>query len=115
MEAYTQIAVTVEGAAAKTCYTDAYDAVVDRVQDRLEAIAEERCALRYTQVQTEARDKLTQGEADIADAKTKLADARQELTDGEEKLADAKDTLASHETVSYTHLDVYKRQQWNRD
>lgn len=97
MEAYTQIAVTVEGAAAKTCYTDAYDAVVDRVQDRLEAIAEERCALRYTQVQTEARDKLTQGEADIADAKTKLADARQELTDGEEKLADAKDTLASHE------------------
>ena len=97
MEAYTQIAVTVEGAAAETCYTDAYDAVVDRVQERLETIAEERCALRYAQVQTEARDKIAQGNADIAEAKAKLSDARQELTDGEEKLADAKDTLASHE------------------
>ncbi|MBR9937905.1 ABC transporter permease [Oscillospiraceae bacterium Marseille-Q3528] len=97
MEAYTQIAVTVEGAAAETCYTDAYDAVVDRVQERLEAIAEERCALRYAQVQTEARDKIAQGNADIAEAKAKLSDARQELTDGEEKLSDARDTLASHE------------------
>ena len=97
MEAYTQIAVTVEGAAAETCYTDAYDAVVDRVQERLEAIAEERCALRYAQVQTEARDKIAQGNADIAEAKAKLSDARQELTDGEEKLSDARDTLVSHE------------------
>ena len=97
MEAYTQIAVTVAGAAEETCYTDAYDAVVDRVQERLEAIAGERCEIRYAEVKKEAGEKIAQGKADIADAKTKLTDAEQELADGEQKLSDAKETLVSHE------------------
>ena len=97
LEAYTEIALTVEGALEETCYTDAYDDCVQAVEDRLEEISDERCQIRYDEVQQEAQEKIDEGKADIEDAKQQLADAQQKIDDGETKISDAKDEIAGHE------------------
>ena len=76
-EVYTQIYVQAHGAQDLISYTDAYDSLIERVQERVEGIEAERCQVRYDEIVEEANDK--------------LADARQELEDGKkeanEKLA----------------------------
>ena len=55
---YTEICVTVEGAFELTCYTEEYDAWVDRAVERIEELEEERCTIRYAQVQEEGQEGL---------------------------------------------------------
>ena len=98
LESYTEIDLTVEGAEELLCYSDAYDDLVDSVEERIEAIEEERCAARYDEVKAEAAEAIADGRQEIADAKAELADARQELEDGETELADARQELADGET-----------------
>lgn len=94
LDYYTSVCLTVEGASELTSYTDAYDDWVDEVVERVEAIADARCELRYAEVQQEGRDAIAEAEQELADAEQELADAEQELTDGRQELADAKTELA---------------------
>ena len=86
MEVYTVAYLTCDGADGLNCYGDEYEDYIDGVKDRIEAIAGERCEIRYQQVQAE-------GEEKIADAKQEIADGEQELANGEAELADAKREL----------------------
>ncbi len=97
LESYTEIDLTVDGALELECYTDEYDDLVEQVQDRIEAIEEERCQIRYEEVRTEAEEAIADGQQEIDDAKAELADARQELEDGETELADARTEIADGE------------------
>ena len=94
MDYYTQICVRVAGAAELNCYGDEYENLVDTVADRIEAIADERCEIRYAEVQEEGQQEIADAEAEIADAEAELADAAQELEDGRAELEDAKQELA---------------------
>ena len=94
MEYYTQICVTAEGARELRSYTEDYDSFVDRLVERIEALEEEQCKLRYAQIQQEGAEKIAEGEEEIAEGEEKLADARAELADGEKKLSDAEEELA---------------------
>lgn len=91
---YTQICVTVEGAFELTCYTEEYDAWVDRAVERIEELEEERCAFRYAQVQKEGLEQIEDAEAEVAEGEQKLADAGEELADARMKLKDAEEKLA---------------------
>ena len=91
---YTEICVTVEGALELTCYTDPYDDRVDEIVENIEAIADERCAIRYAQVQKEGQEKIADAEEEVADGEQKLADAKEELADARVKLEDARVELA---------------------
>ena len=93
-EVYTQIYVQVHEAKNLISYTDAYENLIEKIQARVEDIAEERCQIRYDEVVGEANDKLADAKKELADGKKeadeKLADAKKELDDGEKKLKDGK-------------------------
>ena len=67
---YSAVYITVDGAAAKQAYSDDYEAVVDKVKAKLEAISSEREAARYNEIMDDAN-------TEIDDARDKLADAKQ--------------------------------------
>ena len=119
LDYYTDLYVTVAGAAAMQTYTDAYEEYIEAFTDSLEELAEERAALRLEEIRGEAQEEIDDGwaeyyeaeadaDAELTDAAQTLADARQELDDGwaeyedgltqiaeaEEELADAKEELA---------------------
>ncbi len=94
MDAYTSIYMSVAGTDAYECYGEEYKDAVREVMDRVEAIQDERAAIRYASVQDEANEKLAdangqikEAEDELADAKSQLADAEKEWKDGERKLA----------------------------
>ena len=95
MESYTDIYVTLDGAAGLLCYDDAYTDLVEQMQDELEPFARERADLREAEVIGEANEKLADAEQELADAEAEadqeLADAWQELTDARQELDDGWD------------------------
>ena len=82
-EIYTQIYVLAHGAKALTSYTDGYENLIARIKDKVENIADDRCAIRLASVKADAQK-------EIDDAQKKLDDGKKEA---DEKLADAKDQL----------------------
>ena len=96
-EAYSAAYLTVEGAAEKNAYSDAYENVVDQVKNRLEAISDEREAARYNGIMDDANAKLDDARAKLADAKaqaeSELSDAWDKIQDGEQQLSDGRKTL----------------------
>ena len=92
MESYTDIYVTLDGAAGLLCYDDAYTDRIEAMQDRLEPFARERADLREAEVIGEANEELADAEQELADAEAEadqeLADAWQELTDARRELDD---------------------------
>ncbi len=93
-EVYTQIYVQAHGTQDLISYTDAYDSLIERVQEQVEGIEAERCQIRYDEIIEEANEKLADARQGTRrrqeEAEEKLADARQELEDGEKKLKDGK-------------------------
>ena len=91
-EVYTQIYICAHEVDKVTSYTDAYDNLIDKVQEQVEGIEKERCQARYEEVVSEAQDKISDAEKELADGKKeaddKLADAKKKLDDGEKELTD---------------------------
>lgn len=91
-EVYTQIYIEAEEARNLTAYTDAYDTLIERVMDKVEAIEGARCEIRYQDVMDEANEKLEDAKEELADGKaeaeSELTDARRELAKGERELRD---------------------------
>lgn len=96
-EIYTEIDLTIDGAAQMMCYSDEYRNYIDTFVEKIEAIADERCEIRYNSVIGESNDKINDGQKEIDDAKKKLSDAKKELDDGKRKLSDAKAELVENE------------------
>lgn len=110
-EVYSVAYMHVTGAKDQMEFTDGYDALVDEVLERVEAIADVRCEIRYQEIMeeaqselAEARQEVEEGRQELEDAKKELADgkaeaeselaeAESELTDGEQQLADGKKEL----------------------
>lgn len=92
----------VEGAAEEVAYTDAYDAKVEEVMERVEAIQDVRCEARYAEVKDEAQQKIDDAKKEVEDGKKEVADAEQELADGkaeaESELSEAESELTRGES-----------------
>lgn len=89
-EVYTQIYLRFHGSEDLTSYTDAYDNLIEKVQDTVEGIEKERCEIRYHDVKAEAEDALNDAEKELKDGEKELADGKKEFADGEKELNDAK-------------------------
>ena len=57
-EVFTQIYIRAHGVDQVTSYTDAYDRLIEKLQDKVEGIQAERCQIRYEDVMTEAEKSL---------------------------------------------------------
>ena len=91
---YTEIYVRVNGADAKQSGSNAYNALVSEVEDRIEERKGELAHARLEALRSEAQTKLDDARAEF---KQKEADAKKELDDAKAKLDDAKAELARGE------------------
>ena len=96
---YTQIFLTVADAYDQIAFTDDYMQVVRPVQDRVEAIEDERCQARYDEVTKDPKKELEDAKTSWQEEKDKadreFSDARAQLDDAWKQLDDAKTQLAS--------------------
>lgn len=94
---YTEAFISVAGAADEAAGSDAYQAKVDEVAQRIEECG--LAAARLDEVKSEAQKELDQQRADYetqkADAEAQLADGRTELEDAAAQLEDAAAQLSS--------------------
>ena len=101
-EVYSTIYVRVDGAQDEMAYTDGYDTLVADVQDRIEAIENVRCQVRYDAVMEEAKGKLDDARQQVEDGKQQVAEAQSELESGrneaESELAQAQSELTEGES-----------------
>lgn len=93
---YTQVCLTVDGAAELFCYSDAYEEKVAQMTDAIETqIKENREQARYVEVTDEAKEKLADAKAEaeesFAEAEQQLSDARAELDKGWQELSDGQE------------------------
>lgn len=97
LSAYTVAYMTCDAVDGEIAYDSAYKDYIAGVTDRVEAIAGERCAVRFAQVKREGADKIADARQEIADGEQELADAKQELSDAKIKLQDAAQEIADGE------------------
>ncbi|MGI5885649.1 MAG: FtsX-like permease family protein, partial [Candidatus Spyradocola sp.] len=97
LDVYTVAYLTCDGADAYNSFDDAYKDYIAEVTDRVEAIADARCQIRYDEVQKEGAQEIADAEQEIADAEQELEDARQELEDAKQELDDAAQEIADGE------------------
>jgi len=98
LDAYTQIDITVAGAADEVAYTEDYDSLIDEIMTVLEDdVADLRCDARYQSIMAEAEEELAEAEAELNDeeakAESELADARTELEDAAGEIEEGQQTL----------------------
>ena len=87
LDYFTAAYFTGDGLAALDSYSDGYDSRAEALVDSLDALAEERAALRYDSLIGDAQQELDEARAELEDAK---AEADQELADGWTELQNAR-------------------------
>ena len=96
-ESYTQVMIQVEGAKDLESHTEAYNQLVQQVQNRLEEISDIQCQNRYDTLVWEMKEKIWDAETSLADgekeASQQLASARQELDEGYVELENGRSEL----------------------
>lgn len=108
-EPYTEIYVQSDEMKGVQSYSDEYDQLRDRLQDKLEELGKDRSEIRYDEVIGEAEQEISDGEKKLADAKTdgkkelddakaQLDEAAQQIADGEKNLEEAKSRIDDGQT-----------------
>ena len=103
-DVYTEIYVQSETLRAMSSYSEEYENYRKTLSDKLTELGKERSVIRYDEVLGEAQEKITDGEKDLAqaktdgqkeldDAKAELENGKKEIEDGEKELAEAKEKL----------------------
>ncbi len=90
LDVFTEADLLVSGAKELMCYSDEYEELIEDVTDNIEAIADERNEIRYTEVIDDANKQLEDARKEYEDGKKKLEDGKKEYEDGKQKLEDAK-------------------------
>ena len=97
LEVYTVAYLTCDGADRLISFDEEYEDYIETVADRVEAIADARCQIRYDDVQREGAQEIADAESDIAEAEQEIEDARRELEDARLELEDAAQEIADGE------------------
>ena len=107
-ELYAVIYLRVAGAAEEYCYEDTYTSRVADIKTYIEdEIMEDREAARYTEVTSEALEKIKEAESD---AREELADAREELEEGRQTLKEELEEAESELQDGEKQLEDGRRQ-----
>ena len=106
LDYFTEVFVKLD--IGESAFSDAYSDEAEAREDALKSALEQRAAIRYTDIVTEAGDELAEakqeladGEAEYqqqrADAEAELEKARQALADGQKEIEDGEATIAENE------------------
>jgi len=108
LDVYTDLYITVKGAAGKTAYTDDYDDIVEKAEKKIKNISDSRCEIRQREIKDEAEKEVKKAEnqykkekkkADkkLAEAEQKLKDAKKEINAGQKEIASQKYKISQGE------------------
>ncbi len=101
---YTNIYLTVSGAKNLKCYDDEYKDLIEKAENDIEEIAEERKEARYNELYEKANQKFQDAknefETEKADGEKQLQDAEDEINSSKQKLEDGKDELAANRNLA---------------
>ena len=116
-DVYTSIYISVEGAAELDCFSDEYQAKIDTVIERVKAISDKRCDIRYSEVRSQTSELLEEKRNQYYEAEvtvnTELAEAYQKLLDTEQMLAEQRETFENEKKIlenAETELPLKKQQ-----
>lgn len=104
LDVYTDFYITLSGTDGLVSFTSDYEDYVNSFVDKLDSISKDRCSIRYSEIVSDAEEKLEEGRESYADAKeeaeeklssawNKLISAQKEIQEGEKKLSSAKQQL----------------------
>ena len=121
---YTEVNLRLRGAAELSCYSDAYEELVDQAVDELEEMAAEREASRLEDIKYRAdnavllnEEQLNSTKTDtneqIEEAKSELQDSLEELVDGEQELLEQEAQFRQQMQSAQQQLDEAQL-QWNQ-
>lgn len=91
MEVYTEAYLGLQENAY--VFSEEYEVLAERYEPAVTEALEERAAVRYSSLYSDASAEIADAEKEVNDAKEKLADARVELEENQQKLADAEAEL----------------------
>lgn len=96
---FTEIYLTVDGAAELDCFGEAYENLIDDEEVLVKAIADTRETARYDQLTGDANAEIEDAQAELddktAEALQKIDDAQKELDDAQKKIDDGRRELDS--------------------
>lgn len=101
LDVYTDLYLSIKGAAGKTAYTDDYDDTVEKVEKKIQDISDSRCSARQEEIKDEAQKKVNKAEDQykkekkkaekkLAKADKKLKNARNEINSGQKEIESQK-------------------------
>ncbi len=120
---YTQVNLRLRGAAALNCFSDEYEALVDRAKDALEELAETRQPARLEEVRRQAKNAIDLNQAALdksrADADEQMLKAQETLLGSLNELASGEEELLKQTNAFRAQMDSAEKQieqaqlQWN--
>ena len=120
LDVYTDLYITVKGAAGKTAYTDDYDDIVEKAEKKIKNISDSRCEIRQREIKDEAEKEVKKAENQYKKEKKKadkkLAEAEQKLKDAEKEINAGQKEIASQKyKISQGEKEIQKGWQSYRD
>ncbi len=128
LDVYTDLFITVRDADKLTAFTPEYEARLEEMVQKLEALGEVRSGIRYTDILAEGRAEIDKAKGEYEDAKAEvdaeladawaeiekgraeLDDARRQIEEGKAELADAKTKLAEETAKALDEIERGKRE-----
>lgn len=95
LDVYTEAYLNYSQSAKLTAYTDAYQALIDKQEEKLEKAFSKRKEDRYNRLVSDIKQSVTDGEQEIAQAKKQLSNAKHQLVRAEMDLQYGRKKLAA--------------------
>ena len=108
MDCYTVIYATVQDVKNLNSFSKAYEEAINLVSERIEAIAGDRCTIRYTQLFQDASKLIEDAKAEIAEGEQKLQDAEKLLNEAEAEYKESAKKLEEGRTTYRNNLQSYQ-------
>ncbi len=116
-DVYTSIYVQVEGAHNMDCYGEEYETAVKDVMNKIEAITDRRCDIRYSEVRSTSNELLEKARSEYEAAEitvqTELAEAYQKIIDGKQEFEEKKAWVEQNAQIlenAAINLPIYEKE-----
>ena len=114
---YTSIYVQVEGAKKLDCYGEEYTKLIETMMNKIKAISDRRCDIRYSEVRSTSNELLEKARTDFEAAEitvqTELAEAYQKILEGRQLYEEQKLWVEQNAEIlnnAATNLPIYEKE-----
>ena len=114
---YTSIYVQVEGAKELDCYSEEYTSLVENMMNKIKAISDRRCDIRYSEVRSTSNELLEKArreyEAAEITVQTELAEAYQKILEGRQLYEEQKAWVEQNAEIlmnAEANLPIYEKE-----